>query len=459
MGEEAFKLDLSEIAEEHSVRGAMTLKSIFDGLIVNLSEQNENSWNPLKLAPTRDPDKPPESQKKIKADPKLFLTDILGVTKTWAGQDKLMEMIVSNERISVASGQALGKDFIAARLILLFLYSYMPSIVIATAASDRQVDKIIWGELNEGFSNAVKFLPGTPLTKQLVVDEKMKWYAMGFSTKDIKNVQGKFQGYHQKNVLILFSEAQAIEPGIWEQAESLMTGGNVKWIAIGNPLVSHGKFYETFQANSGWKNMTLSCEDSPNVQSGIEIIPGLCSKKWVDGMLIRCKGNRDHALYRPKVRGLFPLKSDDGLVEMSWLEWARNEGDVAIPAQGLKIAGVDIASMGGDKTVATIRHGMRVVEVIKREKQDTMATVDMIVELINYRGVSRVYLDVTGIGTGVYDRLIQLGHGKKIMPINFGGKPWNDPNEEMETNDSELMQRDRYADMATQMYATFALTP
>src|SRR3989337_2368414 len=92
---------------------------------------------------------------------------------------------------------------------------------------------------------------------------------------------------------------------------------------------------------------------------------------------------------------------------------------------GVKVAGVDRASIGGDKTVITKRDGMRVISVEKYSGRNTMETVGKIVGLFK-EGYYRVYLDVTGIGTGVYDRLGGLGFYCKAHPVNFGGKPIDD---------------------------------
>jgi len=137
-----------------------------------------------------------------------------------------------------------GKDFIAARLILWFLFTHTPSIVIATGPTARQVNEIVWGELTQAYLNAVFPLGGRLLSNKLEVDEKRRWYSMGFTTKDAaKGGVGKFQGFHQESVMVVMTEAQAIEKPIWDQAESLRTAGKFRMLVIGNPLVAYGEFY------------------------------------------------------------------------------------------------------------------------------------------------------------------------------------------------------------------------
>jgi hypothetical protein len=41
-------------------------------------------------------------------------------------------------------------------------------------------------------------------------------------------------------------------------------------------------------------------------------------------------------------------------------------------------------------------------------------------------GIDKLFIDVGGLGAGVVDRLRELGHGGKIMPVNGGEKPLAD---------------------------------
>ena len=381
-----------------------------------------------------------------KADPSVFMREILGIGKIWSGQEEIIKAVSLHDRVSIASGHALGKDYISARLILWFLYTFYPSIVIATAPTSRQVEKVIWGELGEAFYRSKQKLGGRLLARELIVDENLKWYATGFTTKDVRKTPGKFQGFHSKHIFLLFSEAQAIEESIWEQAESLMIGEFVRWVAIGNPLVNYGAFHGTFRRNSGWKNIRLDCEDSPNVIEGRQVIPGLCTKEWVQTM--ESKYGRKSPVFQSKVNGIFPPRSVDAFIDTRWLEKANSNNMLgSVLTKGPKVLGADIASSGIDKTVITIRQGMKVTDIIKRNKQSTMVTADQIAELLNIGGVQKAYVDVTGIGTGVYDRLIQHGLKGRVIPINFGGKPHNDP-----YDTTGLINTDKYANMATQMY-------
>lgn len=393
----------------------------------------------------------------LRNDYQYFINGVLGITNLWDGQKEIIQALSVKKKISVRSGHALGKDFVAACIILAFLYNHRPSIVIATAPTHRQIGKVIWGELAEKYYAAQIPLGGKLLTgaNLLTVDEKLKWYALGFATQDTHATPGKFQGFHSPNVLLLFSEAQAIQPSIWAQAESLMTGENCKWLAIGNPLINHGDFYDTFQPKSQWHNITLDCEKNPNYIHRKTIVPGLASYDWCKGM--EDKYGRDSDVFQSKVKGNFPKKSAGTFIEGDWIDTACFQNYDFIEAKGEKVAGVDVAGMGSDKTVITVRQGPKVIEVNKYEKRSTMETAGEVIVLIRDKGVSRVYLDVTGIGTGVYDRVVEEGYGKWVVPVNFGSRPSDEGYEHLkDTPEENNMPSRRFTNLITQMCYFFA---
>lgn len=36
---------------------------------------------------------------------------------------------------------------------------------------------------------------------------------------------------------------------------------------------------------------------------------------------------------------------------------------------------------------------------------------------------SQIFLDVGGLGIGIYDRLVELGHRRIVTAVNYGGQP------------------------------------
>ena len=106
---------------------------------------------------------------------------ILGVrTLSWEKHREILEAMRTNDRIAVASGHSMGKDFLAGMITLDFLCNNFPSVVITTAPTDRQVEKIIWGEISKYWNPGM--LEGKLMTREIKIAPD--WYAVGFTTKE-----------------------------------------------------------------------------------------------------------------------------------------------------------------------------------------------------------------------------------------------------------------------------------
>jgi hypothetical protein len=95
-----------------------------------------------------------------------------------------------------------------------------------------------------------------------------------------------------------------------------------------------------------------------------------------------------------------------------------------IEAYGPIILGVDPAGAGLDRTAIAWRQGHCITKIECRRGLDTMEVVGWIGQIIRTDRPAKVNIDVGGLGIGVYDRLIELGHSRSLINnVNFGGKP------------------------------------
>lgn len=78
-------------------------------------------------------------------------------------------------------------------------------------------------------------------------------------------------------------------------------------------------------------------------------------------------------------------------------------------ALGHVVVGVDPAR-GEDRTSIAIRQGRVCHEIISRQTKDLMIVVSMVIEVINKWNPAKVFIDVIGIGSGVVDRLREMGY-------------------------------------------------
>lgn len=428
---------------------------------------------------------------RVQKEPVLFIEKVLGCVTMEPYQKNICDEVAKYDRVAISACHAVGKTFLLARIVLWFLYCYKDSIVITTAPTNRQVEALLWGEIGVSVKSALYNLGGHLTNKGLKIAEK--WYAMGFSPQkvaggdDSKEQQGStFQGFHADHILIVFDEAVGVPPDIWTQVEGLLTSGAVvKFVCIANPTTKNCDFYDATLLPS-WRHIKLNCFDSPNLTANgftcladieeevallselndtqrLERIKAykkpvthLISAQWVIEKAMPQEWGVDHPLFQSKVLGEFPDADDTVLIQSKTVETAQNRKDMA-KEKGARYIGIDVARYGDDTTVFTELIEAEKMSVIdetgktiwsetkvvhtrnkKMAKRDLMEITGEAVRFImdEYEGEDViVVVDATGLGSGVYDRLVELkkekvagAYGQAVLPrkirlveIHYGG--------------------------------------
>ena len=102
------------------------------------------------------------------------------------------------------------------------------------------------------------------------------------------------------------------------------------------------------------------------------------------------------------------------------------QATTAEPA-GAMVVGVDPARYGSDQTAIVVRHGRKVRAVRRYDGKSTMEVAGICARFIEATPqMDRMFIDVIGIGAGVYDRLVELGYGKKVTAVNAAEKAAED---------------------------------
>jgi hypothetical protein len=117
----------------------------------------------------------------------------------------------------------------------------------------------------------------------------------------------------------------------------------------------------------------------------------------------------------------FISPSMDAFIPADLVLSARQE-DVPTDSNAPLILGVDPAGSGADKTAIAYRRGRRIEKVTVHRGLTTMEIAGMIARLIQDEDVGRVFIDVTGMGVGVYDRLAEQGYDNICVPVNFASR-------------------------------------
>jgi len=368
-------------------------------------------------------------------DPVGFCRDVLGV-QLWTvkdypagdnplagGQVEIAEAVRDHPRVSVAACYASGKTFTAACLVLWWVFTRRPAMVMTTAPTGRQVKTLLWREIRKLYKRAHRRLPGRLLQTKLEISDD--WWGMGFASDDPNRVAGLHEA---SNVLFVEDEAAGMDAEVVEGFSGITTGSDSRHLKIGNPICQSGPFFDSHmhpEERGRWKCISIDAEDTPNVREGRAKVPGLVGADWVEDKRHKWLKRGLTSLWETRVKGRFFVTSGDKVVPTEWIHLAHGRwGNVS--TEGVKALGVDVAGGGRDSSSAYLRTGRVVAHQDDWDNGDLMWQAEHVAAMAERLGVEVVYIDKTGQGKGVFDRLMQLQneegrlHGIRVVGVGFG---------------------------------------
>jgi hypothetical protein len=120
----------------------------------------------------------------------------------------------------------------------------------------------------------------------------------------------------------------------------------------------------------------------------------------------------------------FEMSGHDSFIPPALVAAARK---AKCAASGPLVIGFDPAWKGDDRHAMAWRQGRRVIKVETRAKLDTMQAAGWVKQVIDTERPRRVFIDVGGVGAGVFDRLVEMGFGEVVRGVNFGSAPFEPP--------------------------------
>lgn len=372
-------------------------------------------------------------------DPVMFMREVL-LFEPDEWQMEVAYDLRDYPRVSVKSGQGVGKTGVEAAILLWFLVCFPFPRVVATAPTKQQLHDVLWSEVDKWMNNSPLLPILLKWTKTYVYMKgyEKRWFAVARTATKPENMQG----FHEENMLFIVDEASGVADPIMEAITGTLSGGNNKLLLMGNPTRTSGVFYESHTADRVlYRCHTVNAEHSSRT-----------NKDNIAAMKRKYGG--DSNVVRVRVYGEFPTQEDDVFIPISYLEAScstdlstatakalgehRNDHGEKIPIDVSEVyridIGSDVARFGDDKSCI----GYRINEVVKIFKkyngQDTTWTASNIALLYKtlkqkykYRGQIPVKIDDGGVGGGVVDQLRSyqrsdpdLYRDMVIIPVNFG---------------------------------------
>lgn len=349
----------------------------------------------------------------------LFAKEVLLFTPDdW--QAKAFADVVKHNRVSIKSGQGVGKTGCEAIILLWFLCCFPFPRIVATAPTKQQLHDVLWSEVAKWQSKSLVLSSILKWTKTYIymIGYEKRWFAVARTATKPENMQG----FHEDNMLFIVDEASGVADPIMEAILGTLSGENNKLFMCGNPTKTSGVFYDSHTRDRVlWKCHTVNSANSPRT-----------NKENIEAL--KRKYGEDSNVYRVRVLGEFPLQEDDVFIPLSLIETSimtelpTNEKVLTIDI------GCDVARFGDDKTVIGYKIDKQAFIHSKINGQDTMKTAKIIAQLglrlkdkHKFTGRIAIKVDDGGVGGGVVDKLRELkndypGHygWMQIMPVHFG---------------------------------------
>ena len=314
-------------------------------------------------------------------------------------------------QIAVASGHGAAKTAFVAWVVNWFMSCRAHPQVVVTANTETQLNTKTWRELSKWHKMAANqsWFEWTATTFYLK-EHPQTWRANAIPWNE--NNSEASAGTHEENVLVIFDEASNIHDKIWEVTDGIFTTKKNIWLVFGNGTKNIGRFYDCFHKLRGkpwhcWQIDSRTCKAA--------------NKPYLE-RLIEQYGGEDKDESRVRVLGQFPRTSTRQLISTEAVEKAMKfeaEGWTYLP----KVMGVDVARFGENSSTICIRQGRKVFDIEVLPKQDLMLTAQVVAEAIKKHRPIQTFVDGSGIGAGVVDRLRQLNFS--VVDVNGGNSSMN----------------------------------
>lgn len=312
-------------------------------------------------------------------------------------------------RIAVASGHGIGKSAIVSWIILwAMLRPYTRGVV--TANTERQLLTKTWAELSKWYNLCIcKDIFTVTKTSILAKGHEPTWRIDAIPWSDTRT-EG-FAGLHNSGgrQIILMDEGSAISDNVYHVAEGALTDKDSERIfcVFGNPTRPTGRFREFFgKMRAAVKAYTIDSRTVP-----------LTDKEQLDAW--EKEYGEDSDFFRVRVRGLFPKTAAENLIGEAAVNAAASRMlDVRAYNESPKVLGVDVARFGDDDSVIMRRQGVKAWEPICFNGLSTMELVGKIIDIMDKFKPDAVFVDQTGVGSGVVDRMRELGY--RVTGVDFG---------------------------------------
>lgn len=366
-----------------------------------------------------------ENLKRWRAKPWEFVREVLGATPDiW--QDEALHALPDHQRLAIKACKGPGKSAFDAWVVLWFLTCFSHPKILCTSITGDNLRDGLWAEI-------AFWMHKSPMLEALFEWQTERvfsktnpetWFASARTwAKDADKTKqaNTLAGIHARHTLIIVDEAGDIPSGVVAAADATLStqGDGVpevhKIILTGNPTRTEGPLWDacTRDRDLYWVKEITGDPDDPNRARRISI-------EWAREQ-IRTWG-ADNPWVLVNVFGKFPPAQADKLLGPDQVQeaMARVIPEVAWIHEP-RIMALDVARFGDDRSSLCRRQGNVVFPFKVYRNLDLMELTSQIAFEFGEWEAHALFVDETGVGAGVVDRLRQLG--LPVVGVNFSSKP------------------------------------
>ena len=349
-----------------------------------------------------------------RSNPVGFVRDVLGQSPTAWQEDALRKVAAGRRRISIRAGHGVGKSTVCAWAVVWFMCTRFPQKTVMTAPTAGQLFDALFSELKAQVNRLPPVLRDSfDVFSDRIALKGAPESSFASARTSSSDRPEALAGIHSEHVLLIIDEASAVPEAVYEAAAGSMSGHSACTILIGNPTRNSGMFYKTHhELASDWDTMHVSCVDN-----------ALVAADFVDQ--IRATYGEESNAYRIRVLGEFAVADDDTLIAAEIVDSAMTR-DVSGTEHDVMVYGVDVARFGSDRSALCKRRGNVVIEVKSWGGLDLMQLVGAIVNEANIDRPDEICVDTIGLGSGVADRLREMGYN--VRDVNVAETSAMNPN-------------------------------
>ncbi len=363
---------------------------------------------------------------KWKRNPKRFVRDVFRA-KPDRWQDHALASAVDAPKLAMKACKGPGKSCVLAWLIWWFLAVHDHAQVMALSITADNLRDNLWKELALWYSKAPLLESEFEFNRKSITHRKHgnTWWvsARAFAkSADASQQANTLAGFHGANIMVVLDEIGDYPPGVLPAAEAIFAteGQNAHLVVAGNPTSVHGPLYTIVTRDAAeWVVIPITGDpDDPMRSPRIRL-------DWAKAEIKKL--GRDNAWVMVNILGEFPPEGSDQLIGINVVTAAMAR-DVAARAylSDARVWGLDPARFGDDEAVLARRQGVLGRRVNTWRNMDGTQLGDAVASLLLEADRANelpdaVFVDVGGVGSSAYDRLVFLGWGRIVRPVDFGG--------------------------------------